>query len=274
MEKENLHKKIVAGWEVPAGMSEEQAWKEVNQKIGQGKVVAMPRRTNYLYWAGAVAAIAVFAFLVFSPSSSVTTVDVTAALAQHKHIVLPDGSEVELNAGSNIKYASEWTNERVVELQGEAFFQVKKGSRFSVKTTQGTVEVLGTSFNVKDREGVFDVECFTGKVGVSSGNERVEITPGQHVTLQNGKLAFTEPTGNRTWVNGQFVYTEEPLENVLSEVERQFNVKITRPSLEGRKYTGTFTTNSLNEALDLVCLPMGYQYSIDEEMNVVVLARN
>jgi ferric-dicitrate binding protein FerR (iron transport regulator) len=268
VEKENLYKKIIQSWEVPSGKSQEEAWNEVNNRINQGRIVELPRRTNYLYWASAAAAVALLAFFLISPKSEVKMLEVATAMAQREHVVLPDGSEVELNAGSQLRFASQWNADRTVELQGEAFFKVKKGSSFTVKTTQGQVQVLGTSFNVLDRANKFDVECFTGKVGVSSGNEHVEITPGQHVSLFNGRFEYQEASGEHTWLTGQFVYNDEPLANVLDEVERQFNVRIKRPDLIGRKYTGVFTTKNLKEALDVICIPMGYKYSIDEYMNV------
>jgi ferric-dicitrate binding protein FerR (iron transport regulator) len=274
VEKEDLYKKIVESWEVPAGKSEEQAWQEVNKHIEHGKIVQMPRRTNYIYWLTAAAAVAIFAFFLLSPEPSVSMREVSTAMAQREHVILPDGSEADLNAGSKIRFATEWSSERVVELEGEAFFKVKKGSKFSVKTNHGQVDVLGTSFNVKDRTGIFDVECFTGKVGVSAGDARLEITPGEHVVLQGDKLQYSEFTGERTWLTGQFVYNDEPLENVILEVERQFNVKIQHPDFFGRKYTGAFNTKNLREALDVICIPMGYQYSIDENMNVLIEEKN
>jgi transmembrane sensor len=268
VEKENLYKKVIQSWEVPSGKSQEEAWNEVSTRISQGKIVELPRRKNYLYWVSAAAAVAVFAFFLLSPKSELKMQDVTTALAHREHVLLPDGSEVELNAGSHLRFASQWTNDRTVELEGEAFFKVKKGSQFTVKTNQGQVQVLGTSFNVLDRANKFAVECFTGKVEVSSGKEKVEITPGQHVLLSNGRFEYQEASGDRTWLTGQFVYNDEPLENVFFEVERQFNVHINHPDLVGRKYTGAFTTKNLEEALDVICIPMGYKYSIDEYMNV------
>ena len=70
--------------------------------------------------------------------------------AQSAELFLPDSTTVSLNAGSRISYRKfRWNTDRHVNLEGEAYFQVRKGSRFDVKTNKGTVTVLGTKFNVK-----------------------------------------------------------------------------------------------------------------------------
>ncbi|MEM9931461.1 MAG: FecR domain-containing protein, partial [Bacteroidota bacterium] len=95
---------------------------------------------------------------------------------------LPDGSVVYANAVTTLSYSpQEWSSARDVQLKGEAFFEVEKGSNFTVNTPQGTVEVLGTSFNVLAREDIFEVICYTGKVRVTAGERTAELSPGQSV---------------------------------------------------------------------------------------------
>ena len=80
---------------------------------------------------------------------------------------MPDGSSVNLNAGSELEYTSfNWKKNRVLSLGGEAFFKVKKGKTFTVITKEGNVKVLGTQFKVKSREKLYEVTCFEGKVQV------------------------------------------------------------------------------------------------------------
>ena len=69
---------------------------------------------------------------------------------------------------TTLKYASnKWDKKRRVRLEGEAFFKVAKGSTFTVDTKTGSVKVLGTQFNVKNRIGFFEVVCYEGLVGVT-----------------------------------------------------------------------------------------------------------
>ncbi|MFW5821322.1 MAG: FecR family protein, partial [Bacteroidota bacterium] len=84
-------------------------------------------------------------------------------ISEQTELYLPDSSFVALNAGSKIRYSSrKWKKERNVELNGEAFFKVKKGSQFNVKTDQGTVTVLGTEFTVEDWDNYYQVSCYSG----------------------------------------------------------------------------------------------------------------
>src|SRR5690606_4696634 len=89
-----------------------------------------------------------------------------------RQVQLPDGSTVTLNAASTIEYNSlTWFLRRKISLNGEAFFKVLKGPSFSVGAGKASVEVLGTSFNVKQRNDIVSVACFTGKVTVNTGDE-------------------------------------------------------------------------------------------------------
>ncbi len=94
---------------------------------------------------------------------------------------LPDGSQVHLNAATEIAYAPYWWRfSRKVSLKGEAFFEVAKGKKFQVISERATTEVLGTSFNIRARGNVYEVYCATGKVRVKAlqGNEIV-LVPGE-----------------------------------------------------------------------------------------------
>ena len=107
--------------------------------------------------------------------------------------VLPDNSEVVLNSGSEIQYKKwNWSTERKLKLDGEAFFKVAKGKTFEVETDLGKVTVLGTQFNVKSRNNRIDVICFEGKVKVNYSQEEVIITfPSKQITSILLFLLFT-----------------------------------------------------------------------------------
>ena len=111
-----------------------------------------------------VAAIAVTIFGVMTLFSADISIDSHRAI-QVSH-ALPDGSQVILNSDSELEYNDNFSHDRTLNLNGEAFFQVEKGKSFTVVTNEGEVAVLGTSFNVLARDGVFVVSCKTGKVRV------------------------------------------------------------------------------------------------------------
>ncbi|MBQ0740845.1 FecR domain-containing protein, partial [Aquimarina celericrescens] len=85
--------------------------------------------------------------------------------------VLPDGSFVDLNAGSELTHQRFfWSQNREITLQGEGYFKVTSGTNFTVTTSLGKIEVLGTQFNIKEREKLFEVNCYEGRVKVSTNN--------------------------------------------------------------------------------------------------------
>jgi transmembrane sensor len=197
-----------------------------------------------------------------------------AAGGTHLEHQLPDGSQIALNAGSRIRYdQNNFGSERKVNLDGEAFFSVVKGSKFVVSTRNGNVTVLGTSFNVYSRDNEFIVTCVTGKVKVTSDDASIVINPGESSRLSDGKLVSS--TVNNTeattgWIKGEFTYENSPLNQVLGEIERQFNIKFVGGNFDSRYFTGTFTNKDLKNTLDIVCIPMGLTYAVGDKGKILI----
>lgn len=266
----NKYQDILKQWKVPEGKSTELAWNELQSKLNnrksQTKLISL--RWKPLVSVAAAAAVLI-SLIVFWPNEALHTVACNAG--DHQVVTLPDASTAQLNAGSSLSYCDDWSDERTVELNGQAFFEVIKGSKFQVVTSSGVVEVLGTSFDVYSRGTDFRVACKTGKVRVSAGKQSVEIAPGFTAVLENNRLLVGEfHLSEADWRNGEFIYEEADLMEVFDELRRQFNVQLQAPSAEGRKYTGRFSNKNLDEALQLVCLPMGLKYTITNNQVVVI----
>ena len=266
----NKYQDILKQWKVPEGKSSELAWNELQSKLNnrksQTKLISL--RWKPLVSVAAAAAV-IISLIVFWPNEALHTVACNAG--DHQVVTLPDASTAQLNAGSSLSYCDDWSDERTVELNGQAFFEVIKGSKFQVVTSSGVVEVLGTSFDVYSRGTDFRVACKTGKVRVSAGKQSVEIAPGFTAVLENNRLLVGEfDLSEADWRNGEFIYEEADLMEVFDELRRQFNVQLQAPSAEGRKYTGRFSNKNLDEALQLVCLPMGLKYTITNNQVVVI----
>lgn len=258
----NKYQDILKQWKVPEGKSTDQAWNELQAKLNnrkpQAKVVAFSWKPMVSV---AAAAAIIVGLILFWPNQTLRTV--ACADGKQEIITLPDASTASLNAGSTLTFSDDWDDARSVELNGQAFFEVIKGSKFQVVTPTGVVEVLGTSFDVYSREDDFKVACRTGRVRVSAGKQSVEIAPGFTAVWDNGRLLVGEfDLTESDWRNGEFIYREAELTTVFDELARQFNVKLQLPSLEGRLYTGRFSNKNLEEALQLVCLPMGLNFTI------------
>lgn len=185
-------------------------------------------------------------------------------------IILPELSEVTVNAGSTVRYNEKHFKQlREIKLEGEAFFKVTPGSIFKVITPQGNVTVVGTSFNVIARPGRFEVNCYTGKVKVQQEeNDKVEITGGQRcfTTRKEDKLEMREFDPSATspdWTRGKFTFQNQPLTVVVSELERQYGVMVKlAPGIADMKYNGLFESGDLAKALYLVTWPLQLKYQI------------
>jgi len=222
------------------------------------------RRLGYIAAAASVALFLLFYF--FSPMAPERIHAERGEMIEH---TLPDGSVVTLSAASEIVYTrSDWQNNRSLELEGEAFFEVTEGNDFTVKTNLGQVQVLGTSFNVKARENALQVDCFTGRVAVQVGeSDPVILTPAEgaswNVATQNWQEYTADTTRTASWRRGTFYYDEKPLEMVYEEVERQFDVTIqAADSILQLPYTGFFERNNLDSALYQINWPMGLKSDI------------
>lgn len=219
-----------------------------SQKTNTSKVI---RFTPWLYKVAAIVVLVLGASFFFYATNTTTQI---ADAGEHKEFLLPDNSEVVLNAGSEANFKSwNWNNNRKVNLDGEAYFKVAKGQKFDVVTTMGTVTVVGTQFNVKARDNRFDVTCFEGKVKVSSNDKEIMLTPGQGVSFANGKQIAASPAAGNIkpgWVTYEVHFNDEKLANVIAEMERQYNIVITLPEGDYSPFSGPLPMNDLDTALD------------------------
>lgn len=186
-----------------------------------------------------------------------------------QEVQLPEESQVILNAASQLSYAANaFAHARTLQLAGEAFFNVKPGSTFTVETAAGFITVLGTSFNVYAREGRLEVMCYSGKVRVTGvSGEAVDIKPGEQVSTSGNKLkgqAFVVDPSGPAWTSGRFRFDNRPLREVIAELERQFAVDVIyAPELGDLAYTGLFERGDLDKALHLITWPLHLQYRQD-----------
>jgi len=241
--------------------NKENGYDKLMKKRGQN--LPKNNRRRLLYQVVSVAAVVLFliGFFFFNRSKEISTF---ASNGTTESLLLPDKSEVVLNDGSSLQYkkTSDQTN-RIVKLNGEAFFKVTSGNTFTVETANGQVQVLGTQFNVRAWGNTLFVTCYSGQVAVTSNNNRTTLNPKEAVIVRNGKTteAPVETRDSPDWLTGTSRVYEEPLDEVFNELERQYNIKVTHPNID-RIFSGSFTQNNLEEALDVVCRPMGLQFKI------------
>ena len=197
--------------------------------------------------------------------------------AQRTEIVLPDASEVLLNAESKLSYSErKWDSERALSLEGEAFFKVAKGKKFTVTTDLGTVSVLGTQFNVESRKGFFEVTCYEGLVSVTYQGKEEKLPAGTSFLVVNERIVPVEAPLNSvpSWVNNESSFKSIPLTYVLNEFQRQYNIKVETKNVDlTQLFTGTFSNTNINLALQSISTPSQISYTL-EKNKVLFYAEN
>lgn len=258
---------FIESYRVPQQKSKAEVLELLRNKMDK-PVVQKPVLNLRIYWSAA-ASIVLIALLTTVYFYKSTPSQIFANKGQHLEYTLPDGSNVTVNADSKISFSeSRFAKKRMLELEGEAFFSVQKGTPFVVKTHLGTVEVLGTSLNVYARENEFNVSCLTGKVQVTVNEQSLIIAPGERTELVSGTLQKTSnisPDNMAGWRTGEYHFEKVPLISIFDEIERQFNVEISSEGLEARLYSGSLSNKNLNEALETLSLTMNLEYEIKDQ---------
>ena len=195
-------------------------------------------------------------------------------LAGEKNTIeLPDHSLVSLNALSQIEFSkNQWNDKRTVQLEGEAYFKVTKGKTFDVITTDGTVTVVGTQFNVKQRNHYFEVKCYEGKVKVTSNGIERLLEKGDMYQILDGKFVENKIVSvTPSWLDNKSIFEAIPFKEVLAEMERQFNIEIRYKNIDtNRLFTGGFVHNNLEYALIAITKPMNLTYELSSSKLVIL----
>jgi ferric-dicitrate binding protein FerR (iron transport regulator) len=210
--------------------------------------------------------------------------------------VLPDGSKVWLNAASSIRYPAVFTgNERRVEIQGEAYFEVAhdKTKPFTVHFSsgnapgrQGDVQVLGTHFNVNgyDDDEAVKTTLLEGSVKVVNGqssmvnNQKqttVILKPGEQAVL-TGNSRFTidhSPDVDQvmSWKNGQFYFSNSDIENIMRQMARWYDVEVEYKTHPKDRYTISLSRNvPVSKLLQFLELSGGVHFKIEGKKVIVM----
>jgi len=181
---------------------------------------------------------------------------------------LPDGSKVLLNSKSTIKFNKyNWDTNRTLELKGEAYFDVEKGNKFTVETSQGEVSVLGTEFNVKAITDLFKVSCYEGKVKVKDYTDSSvrNLTPSlgyQNIT-NNTPIVLNFENTRPEWMNQQSAFKSTPIKYVFIALEKQYGLQFVYDHFnDSILFTGSFPNNNKEIALKTVLKSVNLKYTI------------
>ncbi|WP_452220643.1 FecR family protein [Lacinutrix salivirga] len=250
--------------------NKEKVFKNIQSKTTKQTKV---RRLSFGWVSGIAASIVVLLGVFFLLQNNDT--QYTSGYGEQLAVVLPDGSNVTLHANSTLSLnEDDWKDgKRNLNLKGDAYFKVEKGSLFAVNTAHGKVEVLGTQFNVNAHANNLEVKCYSGKVRVTDNlNERI-LTKGKAIRLINNTTeAWTFDTQKEAVISNQFAFNNSPLSKVFAALENQYNLSFTnKDSFGNKRFTGRFSKTSKDEALQTVLEAMNIDYTIDN--NTVKLTK-
>ena len=231
------------------------------------------KKINWLHPLLRIASVLVVSFGIYFTFFYNNLTQIETLASEKTTIELPDRSQVTLNARSNIEYSQrKWDDKRSLKLNGEAFFKVAKGKQFDVITSDGIVTVVGTEFNVKQRDNYFEVICYEGIVRVSSDTIVKQLVAGDTYEIikgrfMEGKTKTLEPL----WTKNISSFEGISFDEVIFELERQYNIKVSLKNVNvDRLFSGGFTHNNLDEALISITQPMNLTYELNSSNRVII----
>jgi transmembrane sensor len=203
--------------------------------------------------------------------------EIVAPKGEKVQFILPDGSSGYLNSGSTLKYTYPFHRNRLVELDGEGFFDVVHGKRtFTVQTHDMKIEVHGTRFNVcayhDDPEVVTTLEEGNVTVIKDMDGERLTIEPGQQAIFNRANNQVTNKKVDVglfvSWKENMLKFQNTPFPDVVKKMERWYDVKIILDDKLKftQRYTMTIKTESLREMLELMLVTTPMKYEIKEDL--------
>lgn len=201
--------------------------------------------------AGGLAAAAAAALAVMPLGApAVTTQTYVTAKGEHRAVRLADGSTIDLNAGSRLSVTLGRHERRVLLPEGEAVFDVAHDAArpFLISAGDRTVRVVGTRFDVRERSGALSVTVERGVVEVrpaeGSSGRAWRLRPGQRLDHVDGaptaEISAADPAQVTSWRTGRLVYRDQPLSDVVADLNQQFAkpIRLEDPALGAARFSG------------------------------------
>lgn len=248
----------------------EASYEAIQRKI-ELKSKARKLAIHKLYASMAVAAMLVLLFglyQLFFFSNEVTTTH-----NEINTVTLDDRSKVSLGSMSKISYPTIFKFNRRLKLEGEAFFEVEKGGSFVVDTKVGTVQVLGTKFNVIARPDFFEVICYEGKVQITTKTDSEIISKGMAVRFYDNILDRWTIEGEEKprWLDRESSFRQLPLKYVIEQLQLQYDCHVQYPaSFAQIKITVSFPHDNIDVALKSICIPLHLKYAKRSPRQIVI----
>ncbi|GAA3655728.1 FecR family protein [Flavivirga jejuensis] len=220
----------------------------------------------YKKWLPISIAASILLFVTVSLFNITNNVEFQTLAGESVQIALPDTSKVWLNAKSEVTYSKKWKKSRAIDLEGEAYFEVAKGKTFTVNTSQGVVTVLGTKFNVKQRDTFFEVHCYEGTVSVIYKGQETILKANSFFNskaLDKKMQKATNINDKPHWIGKTSIFENILIDDVISDMSIQYDITFIMDNNLNKdlKYTGSYHyDDTLETVLDVFCQSLGVVY--------------
>lgn len=215
---------------------------------------------------GAAAAAAAVAVVIAPQFAAAQTETYTTAKGERRSVQLADGSTIDLNGGTRLTVSLTRDARQVVLDEGQAVFDVAHAAErpFTIAAGDRTVRVVGTQFDVRRLDGKLSVTVARGAVEVhpSGGatGRAYRLHPGQRLDHQEGAtialVAAAQPEEVLGWRQGRLVYREQPLSEVVADLNQQFAtpIRIEDPALARTPISGVLVLDDQSAVIERLAL--------------------
>lgn len=287
----DFDKKMLAGSLVKEihSVNVDEAYRKISKRI-QGRH-QINRSISWFSRAAAILILPLLAFSIWSLSiknkeekiadNNISWQEIQSPLGIRSHILLPDGTDLWLNAGSKIRYCIPFVREkRQLELSGEAFLHVARNENapFLVNTEYTSIQVLGTQFNVKAypedeqievtlKEGSVEFSCATSDTKEFS----TLMVPNDHLTFwkKDGHITKENIAIDKyiAWTQNKMIFDHTPLTELVKYVERWYGVNIIILDEEIRQYhfNGTIENETIQDLMKILKMTLPISYTVDNK---------
>lgn len=212
-----------------------------------------------------------------------STQTIYSPAGQRTEVLLPDSTKVWLNACSKLVYPITFQQDnRTVQLEGEAYFDVKKNQKipFIVQTDQFSVKVLGTEFNILSygTGHSSQISLLEGSIELSSKTlkEPYFMHPGEMVTIENNRYTTSQISeyDHYKWRDGLICFFNESVADIFQHLQLYYDVTIHAEDLNflHERYTGKFRSkDGVEQVLKILQLEYSFTYTKDTDTNIITI---
>lgn len=251
-----------------------------------GKRTGVVRMMDYAVRIAAVILLVIASFTIYKYQhlvrNSYTMQTIYVPAGQRINLILPDSTSVWLNSNTKFSYPVMFAgNQRKVELDGEAYFEVTPDRKkpFSVHTSKGDVRVLGTHFNLEaySKADVLKTSLFEGKVQVRLKGNNIYLKPAQMLlSYENGKIYLKDIVDydQFRWREGLICVRKATFKDIMNTFTKYFgdSIVVQNKDVESYKYTGKFRqSRGVINALRLLQKDAPFTIEQDEDKQIIYI---